>query len=161
MSSHNRSAAEVDQPRYSLLLRRLMTAATSLLLILAANLTVTASPADASACRSAPYNASLSVTDVFDQYTGVEVFSHPTSGTYRTTTQCRDIQIRNTGDGKESGPFHACVVFAGRATCNHWTYVPAGQWRNLAVDVKDGTRFYIWISVNLSTYYSAKAVGDW
>ncbi|MFI7650633.1 hypothetical protein ACIBTZ_31845 [Micromonospora sp. NPDC049460] len=104
----------------------------------------------------------MGVTDVFDQYNGVEVFSYPTSGTYRTTTQCRDIQVRNTGDGKISGPFHACVVLAGRATCNNgWTYVPPGQWRNLAVNVKDGTRFYIWISVNLGTWYSAKAVGDW
>ncbi|MDI5938290.1 MULTISPECIES: hypothetical protein [unclassified Micromonospora] len=138
-----------------------MTVVTSLLLSVAVIPTIAVSPADASGCRSAPYSASLSVTDVFDQYNGVEVFSHPTSGTYRTTTQCRDIQIRNTGDGKVSGPFHACVVFAGRATCNYWTYVPAGQWRNLAVDVKDGTRFYIWISINLSTYYSAKATGDW
>lgn len=138
-----------------------LTAVIATLVVTAATLAVSSTPAQAGGCRAAPYSASFGAADVFMQYDGVEVFSYPASGTYRTTTQCRDIQVRNTGDGRTSGPFHACVVFAGRATCNYWTYVPAGQWRNIATNVKDGTRFYIWVSINLGTYYSFKAVGDW
>ncbi|WFE53058.1 hypothetical protein [Micromonospora sp. WMMD1155] len=134
------------------------------LIAMAATLTVSAAAAQAaSGCRSAPYSARFGLSDPFMAFDGVEVASAPYGGTYRTTTQCRDIQVKNTGNGRSDGaPFHACVVFSGRATCaNGWTYVPPGQWRNLATNVKDGTRFNVWISVNLGRYYGAQAVGDW
>ncbi|MFD6563018.1 hypothetical protein [Micromonospora profundi] len=143
-------------------IRSVVAAAVSLVAI-AATLAVSARPAQAAGCRSAPYSATFGLSDPFMAFDGVEVASAPYGGTYRTTTQCRDIQVKNIGYGGSDGaPFHACVVFSGRATCaNGWTYVGPGQWKNLATNVKDGTRFNIWISVNLGTYYGARAVGDW
>ncbi|MEU7611053.1 hypothetical protein [Micromonospora sp. NPDC049204] len=134
------------------------------LIVIAATLAVAAAPAQAaSGCRSAPYSASFSIYDTYGEFAGVEVASFPSGGTYRTTTQCRDIQVKNAGNGGSGGaPFWACVVHPGQATCaNGWTYVPTQSWRNLATNVKDGTRFNVWLSVNLGTYFGAKAVGDW
>lgn len=154
---------EIDQQPAAGKIRRTLSAVVGLMVI-ATGLAVAAAPAQAaSGCRSAPYSASFGLADNFMAFDGVEVASAPRTGTYRTTSQCRDIQVKNTGDGGSWGaPFHACVVYSGRATCsNGWTYVPPRQWRNLATNVKDGTRFNIWISVNLGTYNGASAVGDW
>ncbi|RNH99633.1 hypothetical protein EEZ25_21770 [Micromonospora aurantiaca] len=140
---------------------RLSAAAVAALVVIAGQVVV-AAPAHAAGCRSSPYSAKLSAADPFMIYDGPDVISYPKYPSYyRTTSQCRDIQIRNLGDGDDWGPFDACVNFYGRATCNYWTHVPTGQWRNLATNVKDGTKFYIWIRIDPGRYYGFTAVGDW
>ncbi|MEU7171443.1 MULTISPECIES: hypothetical protein [Micromonospora] len=143
-------------------LRSSLAAAAVTLMTVTAGLVAASAPAQAAGCRYAPYSAKLSAADVFMQYSGPEVISYPTYPSYyRTTSQCRDIQIRNTGNGTDWGPFDACINFYGRATCNYWTHVPVGQWRNLATNVKDGTKFYVWVRIDMGRYYGFTAVGDW
>ncbi|MFG1952393.1 hypothetical protein [Micromonospora sp. NPDC048830] len=118
--------------------------------------------AQAAGCRAAPYSAKFGAADAFMQYDSVEIISYPTYPSYyRTTSQFADIQIRNTGNGTDYGPFDACINFYGGATCNYWTHVPVGQWRNLATNVKDGTKFYVWVRIDMGKYYGFTAVGDW
>ncbi|RKF21583.1 hypothetical protein [Micromonospora globbae] len=143
-------------------LRTRLAAAAVTLTTVTAGLVAVAAPAQAAGCRSAPYSAKLAAADAFMQYDGPEVISYPKYPSYyRTTSQCRDIQIRNTGNGTDWGPFDACINFYGRATCNYWTHVPVGQWRNLATNVKDGTKFYVWVRIDMGRYYGFTAVGDW
>ncbi|MDG4803602.1 hypothetical protein [Micromonospora sp. WMMD980] len=154
------SARTTTPPRRRL--TRLLAAATLTLTTVTAGLVAVNAPAQAAGCRTAPYSAKLGAADYYQQYNGPEVFSYPSYPSYyRTTSQCRDIQVRNTGDNDDFGPFDACVNFYGRATCNGWTRVPAGQWRNIATNVADGTRFYIWIRIDMGEYYGYTAVGDW
>ncbi|MFG1648487.1 hypothetical protein ACGFIE_01060 [Micromonospora sp. NPDC049275] len=132
------------------------------LLSTTAGLVATSAPAQAGGCRVAPYSGYPNYSDLYMLYDGVEIISQPQYPKYLTTTsQCSDIQIRNTGDNDYYGPFDACINFYGRATCNYWTHVPVGQWRNLATNVKDGTKFYIWIRIDLGRWYGFKAAGDW
>ncbi|MFI7510497.1 hypothetical protein ACIBSS_27135 [Micromonospora aurantiaca] len=163
MSQPSPTLLTAEEPQHGSRFPRLMAAATALLLIIA-GLVVTTEPAQAaSGCRSAPYSAKFGMHDPFQMFNGMEDAYFPSSGSYRTTSQCRDIQVKNTGNGGAwGGPFWACVVWVGRATCaNGWTYVPPGQWRNLATNVKDGTRFYLFMQTNLGTYEAAYGVGEW
>ena len=162
MSQLTATALHDEEPQRGRRLSRLTAAATALLLIIAA-LVVTTQSAQAVSCRSVPYSAKFGMHDPFGEFQGMEDAYFPRSGSYRTTSQCRDIQVKNTGDGGAwGGPFWACVVWVGRATCaNGWTYVPPGQWRNLATNVKDGTRFYLFMQANLGTYDAAYGVGEW
>ncbi|MHA4950887.1 hypothetical protein [Micromonospora saelicesensis] len=163
MSSLNPTRPDADRPQLATKTPRLLATAVTLLLTAAALVVTTTSAQAASGCRSAPYSATFGMHDSFGMFDGLEDAYFPRSGSYRTTSQCRDIQVRNTGNGGAwGGPFWACVVWVGRATCsNGWTYVPAGQWRNLATNVKDGTRFYLFMQTNLGTYNAANGVGEW
>jgi hypothetical protein len=39
--------------------------------------------------------------------------------------------------------------------------VPSNEWRNIATNVRDGTRFEVRLMVDLGTYYSAQVRGEW
>ncbi|SCE85015.1 hypothetical protein [Micromonospora mirobrigensis] len=63
------------------------------------------------------------------------------AGTYRTTSRCRDINVRNASAfGTE-----ACVIFVDKTDgCNRWTYLPAKSgWIAVATDVRDGVNFRV------------------
>lgn len=142
-------------------LTRLAAAAVTVMTVAAALVGIS-TPAQAAGCRAAPYSAKFGAADVFMKYNGIELIDYPGgSNYYRTTSQCKDIQIRNTGNGKDYGPFDACVNFYGKSGCNYWTRVPAGEWRNIATNVKDNTRFSIWVRIDLGRYYGFTAAGDW
>jgi hypothetical protein len=66
----------------------------------------------------------------------------------KTTAQCRDINVKNVGSKKT---IRACVMFgtSDRGKCNYTTDIPLGQWRNVATNVKDGTKFRMRIGVVL------------
>ena len=72
------------------------------------------------------------------------------AGTYRTTTRCRDINVRNASEfGTE-----ACVVFVDRTDrCNYLTYLPARSgFVTVATNVRDGVDFRVRFS-NLRYQY--------
>ncbi|WP_158554038.1 hypothetical protein [Micromonospora deserti] len=63
------------------------------------------------------------------------------AGTYRTSSRCRDINVRNASEfGTE-----ACVIFVDRTDrCNYWTYLPARSgWTVVATNVRDGVNFRV------------------
>ena len=63
------------------------------------------------------------------------------AGTYRTTTRCRDINVRNASAfGTE-----ACVVFVDKTDrCNYRTYLPANSgFVTVATNVRDGVNFRV------------------
>jgi hypothetical protein len=100
----------------------------------------------ASGCRSAPYSFS------FRGYGSLMFPEHPKTGWNRsfspvlkTTKQCKDIQIWNTNNWR----IRACVSF-GTSThvkCNYTTDLIAGQWKNVATNVKDGTKFRLVVGI--------------
>lgn len=100
----------------------------------------------ASGCRAAPYSFS------FSGYGSLMFPEHPDKGWSRsfspvlkTTKQCKDIQIWNTNNWR----IRACVSF-GTSTyvkCNYTTDLIAGQWKNVATNVKDGTKFRLVVGV--------------
>jgi hypothetical protein len=106
-------------------------------------------PAEAaSGCRAAPYSFT------FRGY-GALYFPEATAGTWnysktpvlKTTSQCRDINVKNVGSNKT---VRACVMFGStNEKCNYTTDIPVGQWRNVATDVKDNTRFRMKLGVVL------------
>ena len=63
------------------------------------------------------------------------------AGTYRTSTRCRDINVRNASDFDTK----ACVVFVDKTnSCNHWTDLPARSgFRTVATNVRDGVNFRV------------------
>ena len=63
------------------------------------------------------------------------------AGTYRTTTRCRDINVRNAS----AFGTQACVVFVDRTDrCNYWTYLPAkSDFITVATNVRDGVAFRV------------------
>src|SRR5207237_5513211 len=63
------------------------------------------------------------------------------AGTYRTTTRCRDINVRNAS----AFGTQACVVFVDRTnSCNYWTYLPAkSDYITVATNVHDGVDFRV------------------
>ncbi|MGW3606637.1 hypothetical protein [Micromonospora sp. NPDC005161] len=63
------------------------------------------------------------------------------AGTYRTTSRCGDINVRNASAyGTE-----ACVIFVDKTgACNYWTYLPANSgWTVVATNVRDGVNFRV------------------
>ena len=93
----------------------------------------------ASGCRASPYSFR------FEGY-GSLAFPEDPTGQYnysvtpvlKTTSQCRDINVRNTTKGK----IRVCVMFGKTSnTCNYQTTIAAGAWANAATNVKDGTYF--------------------
>ncbi|MEH0842497.1 hypothetical protein V6U81_08930 [Micromonospora sp. CPCC 205711] len=72
------------------------------------------------------------------------------AGTYRTTSRCRDINVRNASAfGTE-----ACVVFVDKTeSCNYLTYLkPGSSWTAVATNVRDGVNFRVRFS-NLRYQY--------
>jgi hypothetical protein len=63
------------------------------------------------------------------------------AGPYRTTTRCRDINVRNAS----AYATEACVIFIDKTSkCNYWTYLPANSgWTVVATNVKDGVNFRV------------------
>ncbi|MGW0213123.1 hypothetical protein ACWDXH_01890 [Micromonospora chokoriensis] len=63
------------------------------------------------------------------------------AGQYRTTTRCRDINVRNASVYATE----ACVIFVDKTSaCNYWTYLPANSgWTTVATNVKDGVNFRV------------------
>ncbi|MFC0004361.1 hypothetical protein [Micromonospora siamensis] len=63
------------------------------------------------------------------------------AGTYRTTSRCRDINVRNAS----AFGTYACVVFVDKTDgCNRWTWLPAkSDWKAVATDVRDGVNFRV------------------
>ncbi|MEV1013150.1 hypothetical protein AB0I89_26395 [Micromonospora sp. NPDC049801] len=63
------------------------------------------------------------------------------AGPYRTTTRCRDINVRNTS----AYATEACVIFIDKTSnCNYWTYLPANSgWTVVATNVRDGVNFRV------------------
>ncbi|TDC66149.1 hypothetical protein E1258_03435 [Micromonospora sp. KC207] len=63
------------------------------------------------------------------------------AGTYRTTSRCADINVRNAS----SFGTQACVVFVDKTNnCNYWTYLPANSgWTTVATNVRDGVNFRV------------------
>jgi hypothetical protein len=115
----------------------------------------------ASGCRAAPYSFS------FSGYGGLAFPEDPTgqwnfstTPVLRTTTQCRDINVRNTTKGK----IRVCVMFGKTSTtCNYQTTISAGAWANAATNVKDYTYFRMRLGIlyNTAGYAdSASGVAD-
>ena len=104
----------------------------------------------AAGCRAAPYSASFS--NYFETEGSVDL------GTYTTTSQCNDINLRSTSGTSYS----ACVVFIKYwPNCNYTTPVPAsGAWVNIATDVKDGTRFVVRVFKGGRNYVTHSGVMD-
>ncbi|MCG5466972.1 hypothetical protein ACFYPG_10410 [Micromonospora sp. NPDC005553] len=63
------------------------------------------------------------------------------AGQYRTTTRCRDINVRNASVYATD----ACVIFVDKTSaCNYWTYLPANSgWITVATNVRDGVNFRV------------------
>lgn len=140
-----------------------MAAAAAALVLLASGVSVlgTAAPAFAAGCRAAPYSEDwIGLHDPFGDYNG---YTTADFGPYHTTSQCADIQVQSIGgDVYPANPLYACVVFVNHTgDCNYWTYVPRNEWRNIATNVKDGTKFNVRLRVDLGTYYNAQVRGDW
>lgn len=70
------------------------------------------------------------------------------AGPYRTTSRCRDINVRNASQFSTQ----ACVIFIDRTSnCNYWTYLPANSgWMTIATNVKDNVNFKVRFS---NSYY--------
>ena len=93
----------------------------------------------ASGCRASPYSFR------FDGYGSLAFpedptgqFNYSVTPVLKTTSQCRDINVKNTTRGK----IRVCVMFGKTSnTCNYYTTIAAGAWANAATNVKDGTYF--------------------
>lgn len=103
----------------------------------------------ASGCRAAPYSFT------FTGYGGLAFPEDPTGSwsysvtpTLKTTSQCQDINVKNTTSGK----IRVCVMFGKTSnTCNYATTISAGSWANAATTVKDNTYFRMRLGVLLYT----------
>jgi hypothetical protein len=102
----------------------------------------------ASGCRAAPWSFK------FSGY-GAITFPEDPAGSWNTsvspvlttTSQCRDINVRNVGSRKT---IRACVMFGTTSTkCNYTTDIPLNQWRNVATNVRDNTKFRLRLGVVL------------
>ena len=112
----------------------------------------------ASGCRAAPYRFH------FEGYGSIAFPEDPTgqwnattTPVLKTTTECRDINVKNTTKGK----IVVCVMFGktGR-TCNYRTTIAAGAWANAATNVKDGTYFRMRLGILVNTSgYAGGATG--
>jgi hypothetical protein len=124
--------------------RKLMlSAAVALTLIVGGTASlITATDASASTgCKSSPYTATFK-----DYGPGVgfpetpdNQFNYRFSGAYKTTSQCKDINMKNTSS---THIIKGCVSFgASNDKCNYWTIIQPGYWGTIATNVKDGTTF--------------------
>ncbi|MFG1995298.1 hypothetical protein ACGFJ7_35515 [Actinoplanes sp. NPDC048988] len=93
----------------------------------------------ASGCRASPYSFH------FEGYGSIAFpedptgqFNYSVTPVLKTTSQCRDINVKNTTRGK----IRVCVMFGKTSNkCNYYTTIAAGAWANAATNVKDGTYF--------------------
>jgi hypothetical protein len=112
----------------------------------------------ASGCRAAPYSFH------FTGYGGLAFpedpkgqWNYSTTPVLKTTTQCRDINVKNTANGK----IRVCVMFGKSGNkCNYATTISAGAWANAATNVKDNTYFRMAIGILYATAgYAGSASG--
>ncbi|GIG86961.1 hypothetical protein [Plantactinospora endophytica] len=139
-------------------------ATTAAIAIAATGLAVTGTPtpAHAAGCRAAPYSATF-IQAGGARWSGSTGWMYSTFGPYTTTSQCRDINLKNQPRGDRAArQLRACVIFVNHTSdCNYLTTVNAGQWANVATNVQDGTRFKVMIGVNTAaTPYGADGVMD-
>jgi hypothetical protein len=102
----------------------------------------------ATGCRAAPYSFRFSgygaITFPEDP---AGMWNTSVSPVLKTSAQCKDINVKNVGSQKT---IRACVQFGTTSNkCNYVTDIPVGQWRNVATNVKDGTRFRLRLGVVL------------
>ena len=65
----------------------------------------------------------------------------PSSGYFKTSTKCRDINLRSAWYVDRARAVKVCFKTAGCQ--DHWTNIPvAGNWNVVASNVKDGTEYY-------------------
>jgi hypothetical protein len=104
----------------------------------------------AAGCRAAPYSASFNLYVETEAYTDL--------GTYTTTSQCNDINLRSTNGTS----YKACVIFVNHTSaCNYQSSVSGGGgWVNIATNVKDGTRFNVRIFKGGGNYVTHAGVMD-
>jgi hypothetical protein len=101
-----------------------------------------AKPAMAGNCTAPPFKASVE-----EMVTPWHYFPSY-DGNYLTTPQktCRDINIRL--NGTDTGwTTYGCVIFLKYGNyCNYTTVLVPGRWQTIATDVRDYTKFrvYIW-----------------
>ncbi|GAA0546429.1 hypothetical protein GCM10010172_30120 [Paractinoplanes ferrugineus] len=112
----------------------------------------------ASGCRAAPYRFH------FEGYGSIAFPEDPTgqwnattTPVLKTTTECRDINVKNTTKGK----IRVCVMFGKTSrTCNYQTTIVAGAWANAATNVKDNTYFRMRLGILVNTPgYAGGATG--
>ncbi|MEV6349570.1 hypothetical protein [Actinoplanes sp. NPDC051851] len=103
----------------------------------------------ASGCRAAPYSFSFSGYGALafpEDPTGQ--WNYSTTPVLKTTTQCVDINVKNTTKGK----IRVCVMFGKTSTtCNYQTTIAAGAWANAATNVKDNTYFRMRLGILYNT----------
>lgn len=112
----------------------------------------------ASGCRASPYSFH------FEGYGSIGFPEDPTgqwnattTPVLKTTTQCKDINVKNTTKGK----IRVCVMFGKTSrTCNYQTTIAAGAWANAATGVKDNTYFRMRLGILVNTPgYAGGATG--
>lgn len=112
----------------------------------------------AAGCRATPYSFH------FSGYGGLAFpedpkgqWNYSVTPVLKTTTQCKDINVRNTTKGK----IRVCVMFGKTSnTCNYATTISAGAWANAATAVKDNTYFRMRLGILYDTAgYSGSASG--
>jgi hypothetical protein len=76
---------------------------------------------------------------------------YPGTGYFRTSTNCRDINLESNWFEPDVRAVKVCFRTAGCQ--DHWTNIPAGggTWKVVASNVKDGTDYYF-------KFYTT---GDW
>lgn len=104
-------------------------------LVSAGTVVAAQAPAEAAGCRASPYSATWSAT------ASPHAYLPSSTGTYTTTSQCSDINIRTTNGTSTYG----CVIFtAHTSSCNYTTFISSsGAWVNIATNVRDGTKFRV------------------
>jgi hypothetical protein len=102
----------------------------------------------ASGCRAAPYSFRFSgYGAIMFPEAPAGMWDYSVTPVLKTTSQCRDINVRNVGSKKT---IRACVMFGTTSSkCNYTTDIPINQWRNVATNVKDGTKFRMRLGVVL------------
>jgi hypothetical protein len=102
----------------------------------------------ASGCRAAPYSFHFSgYGALMFPEAPAGMWDYSVSPVLKTTSQCRDVNVKNVGSQKT---IRACVMFGTTSNkCNYTTDIPVGQWRNVATNVKDNTKFRLRLGVVL------------
>lgn len=126
-----------------------LTAVAGGLVMAAGTLTLgTASTAAAATCYGGAVNKTFNM--------GQDEAAH-TFGRYTTTSRCKDINLRFTEWGN-ANPLFVRVCFhpsSGGTTCNSWkefTSKHVDDWRVIAEDVKDGTKYSIQMDFGSNTF---------
>ncbi|MEU5655355.1 hypothetical protein ABZ802_07050 [Streptomyces sp. NPDC047737] len=107
-----------------------------------------ASPAAAATCYGGAVSKTFSM--------GTDQAEHR-FGPYTTTSRCSDINLKFTSWGN-ADPLYVRVCFhpsSGGTSCNSWKEFHSGdlnEWRVIADDVKDGTRYSVSMDFASNTF---------